>query len=171
VAIPLSKSSARRSSREAAQVFAELISRTSGARFSSQLLCLHLSGAILTRSNARVSHDVIDGCRDVLAETSRKRCSVKKFLGCQRDQLGRFTSAPVNICPYLCPSQGINYRKKNPLENPLHLLKIKVFCFPFLFIPKLDSSRRFDVDRAATEVAFCYEIVPREFMLVSASHF
>ena len=31
--------------------FAELISRTSATRFSSQLLCLHLSGAILRRSN------------------------------------------------------------------------------------------------------------------------
>ena len=28
--------------------FAELISRTSATRFSSQLLCLHLSGAIQT---------------------------------------------------------------------------------------------------------------------------
>ena len=48
VAILLSKNSARKSSHEPAQVFAELISRTSATRFSSQLLYLHLSGAILT---------------------------------------------------------------------------------------------------------------------------
>ena len=70
--IRASRNSARKSSREHTQVFAELISSTSAARFSSQLLCLHLSGAILTRSNARFRDDVIDGCRDVLAETSRK---------------------------------------------------------------------------------------------------
>jgi hypothetical protein len=69
--------------REPAQVFAELISRTYATGFSSQLLCLPLSGAILTRSNAWFRHDVIDGCRDVLAETSRKRHLLKKFLGCQ----------------------------------------------------------------------------------------
>ena len=42
--IRASKNSARKSSREPAQFFAELISRTSATRFSSQLLCLHLSG-------------------------------------------------------------------------------------------------------------------------------
>src|SRR5512140_923398 len=78
---------ARKSSRKPRNFFAELNSRTSATRFSSQLLCLHLSGAIMTRSNARFSHDVIDGCRDVLAETSRKDRLLKKFLRSQKERV------------------------------------------------------------------------------------
>ena len=54
--IPFSKTLRGKAAVNLHRFFAELISRTSAARFSSQLLCLHLSGAILTRPNARFRH-------------------------------------------------------------------------------------------------------------------
>ena len=61
--------------------FAELIP----ARQQPDFRANYLLTSVRRDSNAfkrSVQADVIDGCRDVLTETSRKHCLLKKFLGC-----------------------------------------------------------------------------------------